>query len=105
MSSAYQHLAQLFVPVAVLTDDEQEDAVCAQTDPEVFFPEDGGSARAAKRVCRVCPLRAKHLGGNDRCLEVALANGERFGVWGGLSERERRKIRDARTVSETETAA
>lgn len=64
----------------------QERALCAQTDPEAFFPEKGGGTRQAKQVCRACPVRPE-------CLEYALANDERFGVWGGLSERERRKPR------------
>ncbi|WP_416380828.1 WhiB family transcriptional regulator [Georgenia sp. H159] len=64
----------------------QERALCAQTDPEAFFPEKGGSTREAKRVCTVCEVRAE-------CLEYALANDERFGIWGGLSERERRKLK------------
>ena len=62
--------------------------LCAQTDPEVFFPEKGGSVRAAKAVCAGCPVRAQ-------CLEHALAHDERFGVWGGLSERERRRLKTA----------
>ena len=62
------------------------DALCAETDPEAFFPEKGGSTRDAKRVCSGCTVRAE-------CLEFALANDERFGIWGGLSERERRRIR------------
>ena len=62
------------------------DALCAETDPEAFFPEKGGSTRDAKRVCSGCPVRAE-------CLEFALANDERFGIWGGLSERERRRLR------------
>ncbi len=66
----------------------QRDALCAQTDPEAFFPEKGGSTREAKAVCQSCTVRAQ-------CLEYALANDERFGIWGGLSERERRKIRRA----------
>jgi len=61
-------------------------ALCAETDPEAFFPEKGGSTRDAKRVCSGCTVRAE-------CLEFALANDERFGIWGGLSERERRRIR------------
>jgi WhiB family transcriptional regulator, redox-sensing transcriptional regulator len=65
------------------------DALCAETDPEAFFPEKGGSTREAKRVCTGCEVRAE-------CLEYALANDERFGIWGGLSERERRRIRLAR---------
>jgi WhiB family redox-sensing transcriptional regulator len=62
------------------------DALCAETDPEAFFPEKGGSTREAKRVCSGCSVRAE-------CLEFALANDERFGIWGGLSERERRRLR------------
>ncbi|SFF95610.1 WhiB family transcriptional regulator [Blastococcus tunisiensis] len=62
------------------------DALCAETDPEAFFPEKGGSTREAKRVCAGCPVRAE-------CLEFALAGDERFGIWGGLSERERRRVR------------
>jgi len=64
----------------------QERALCAQTDPEAFFPEKGGSTREAKRVCLACEVRAE-------CLEYALANDERFGIWGGLSERERRRVK------------
>ncbi|MEO6714868.1 MAG: WhiB family transcriptional regulator [Mycobacteriales bacterium] len=64
----------------------QESALCAQTDPEAFFPEKGGSTREAKRICVGCDVRAE-------CLEYALANDERFGIWGGLSERERRRIK------------
>ncbi|WP_456927269.1 MULTISPECIES: WhiB family transcriptional regulator [unclassified Geodermatophilus] len=65
------------------------DALCAETDPEAFFPEKGGSTREAKRVCAGCDVRTE-------CLEYALANDERFGIWGGLSERERRRVRLAR---------
>jgi WhiB family redox-sensing transcriptional regulator len=64
----------------------QERALCAQTDPEAFFPEKGGSTREAKRVCLGCGVRPE-------CLEYALAHDERFGIWGGLSERERRRLK------------
>lgn len=64
----------------------QTDALCAQTDPEAFFPEKGGSTRDAKRICTTCDVKAQ-------CLEYALQNDERFGIWGGLSERERRKLK------------
>ncbi|MEO8827684.1 WhiB family transcriptional regulator [Lapillicoccus sp.] len=64
----------------------QERSLCAQTDPEAFFPEKGGSTREAKKVCIGCEVRAE-------CLEYALAKDERFGIWGGLSERERRKLK------------
>jgi WhiB family redox-sensing transcriptional regulator len=61
-------------------------ALCAQTDPEAFFPEKGGSTREAKQICSGCEVRAE-------CLEFALHHDERFGIWGGLSERERRRLR------------
>ncbi len=64
----------------------QERALCAQTDPEAFFPEKGGSTREAKRVCLSCDVRVE-------CLEYALSQDERFGIWGGLSERERRRLK------------
>ncbi|OMQ14765.1 transcription factor WhiB [Modestobacter sp. VKM Ac-2676] len=64
----------------------QENALCAETDPEAFFPEKGGSTREAKKICTGCDVRAE-------CLEYALSNDERFGIWGGLSERERRRLR------------
>jgi WhiB family transcriptional regulator, redox-sensing transcriptional regulator len=64
----------------------QESALCAETDPEAFFPEKGGSTREAKKICTGCEVKAQ-------CLEYALANDERFGIWGGLSERERRRLR------------
>ena len=64
----------------------QEQALCAQTDPEAFFPEKGGSTREAKRVCLSCEVRPD-------CLEYALEQDERFGIWGGLSERERRRLK------------
>ncbi|MBL3698912.1 WhiB family transcriptional regulator [Leucobacter luti] len=74
----------------VREDDEalawQADALCAQTDPEAFFPEKGGSTREAKRICETCEVRSE-------CLDYALENDERFGIWGGLSERERRRLR------------
>jgi WhiB family redox-sensing transcriptional regulator len=74
-----------------VTDDDnalswQADSLCAQTDPEAFFPEKGGSTRDAKKICSSCEVRSQ-------CLEYALQNDERFGIWGGLSERERRKLR------------
>ena len=69
----------------------QTDALCAQTDPEAFFPEKGGSTRDAKRICTTCEVKAQ-------CLDYALLNDERFGIWGGLSERERRRLRKARSA-------
>jgi WhiB family redox-sensing transcriptional regulator len=84
-------VSEVLIPLAHGTDDGeelgwQERALCAQTDPEAFFPEKGGSTREAKKVCRACEVRAE-------CLEYALQHDERFGIWGGLSERERRKLK------------
>ncbi|WP_335932950.1 WhiB family transcriptional regulator [Streptomyces sp. PTD5-9] len=64
----------------------QETALCAQAGPEFFFPAPGSSTREAKQLCNACE-------GRVACLEYALANDERFGVWGGLSEKEREKLR------------
>jgi WhiB family redox-sensing transcriptional regulator len=77
-------LAELFESVE--EEEWQERALCAQTDPEAFFPDKGGSTREAKRICQGCEVRSE-------CLEFALAHDERFGIWGGLSERERRKLK------------
>lgn len=69
-----------------LEGDWRDDALCAQVDPELFFPDTGGSPVAAKRVCGRCHVRAE-------CLEYALATCQRWGVWGGMSEQERRKLK------------
>ena len=70
----------------------QDYANCLGVDPDLFFPERGASTREAKEVCRGCVVR-------EDCLEYALANGEKFGIWGGLSERERRRIRRQRALA------
>jgi len=69
----------------------QEEANCLGVDPDLFFPERGASTREAKAVCRGCEVRGD-------CLEYALAHGEKFGIWGGLSERERRRVRRQRAL-------
>jgi WhiB family redox-sensing transcriptional regulator len=69
----------------------QEQANCLGVDPDLFFPERGASTREAKSVCRSCEVQGD-------CLEYALAHGEKFGIWGGLSERERRRVRRARAL-------
>lgn len=67
-------------------------ANCLGVDPDLFFPERGASTKEAKQVCQGCVVR-------EDCLEYALANGEKFGIWGGLSERERRRIRRQRALA------
>ena len=87
MTEVIVPLAQVFVsPRTMRRAGLAGQALCAQTDPEAFFPEKGGSTREAKRVCRGCEVRAE-------CLEYALEHDERFGIWGGLSERERRRLK------------
>lgn len=70
-----------------------DQAACLSADPEVFFPEKGGSTDEAKRICARCALQRM-------CLTYALIHEERFGVWGGFSERERRSmsVRDGREI-------
>lgn len=62
-----------------------DSGLCAQTDPELFFPEKGASNAAGKRICRACPFTAE-------CLAWALETDQRHGIWGGLSETERRPL-------------
>jgi WhiB family redox-sensing transcriptional regulator len=82
--------------MAILGDDDlvawQDKARCAETDPEIFFAEKGASVRPAKRTCMACEVRAE-------CLQYAMEHDERFGVWGGLSERERRRLRRKREAA------
>ncbi len=67
-------------------------ANCKGANADLFFPERGASTRTAKAICRECPVRAE-------CLEFALRSGEKFGIWGGLSERERRRVRRERQIA------
>jgi WhiB family redox-sensing transcriptional regulator len=66
----------------------QDKALCAEVDPELFYPEKGGSTRDPKRICAMCEVR-------EPCLDYALTHEDvgRFGIWGGTSERERRVLR------------
>lgn len=73
-------------------------ALCAQTDPELFFPEKGGSTRQAKAVCSRCEVRTA-------CLDYALTTGQRDGVWGGLSTRQRQLLHRQRTDQQSPVAA
>ncbi|MTA73917.1 MAG: WhiB family transcriptional regulator [Actinobacteria bacterium] len=70
---------------------------CLGVDPDLFFPERGASTKDAKAVCQGCIVR-------EDCLEYALTNREKFGIWGGLSERERRRIRRERAQARARTA-
>jgi WhiB family transcriptional regulator, redox-sensing transcriptional regulator len=65
----------------------REFARCRGVDPEVFYPvsDDEEAADEAKEICALCPVR-------EPCLEFALSTREKNGVWGGLTERERRRV-------------
>ena len=76
----------------------QDYANCLGVDPDLFFPERGASTREAKEVCRGCVVQ-------DECLEFALSNGEKFGIWGGKSERERRRVRRQRALERTKAGS
>ncbi|HEX7100139.1 MAG TPA: WhiB family transcriptional regulator [Acidimicrobiia bacterium] len=70
----------------------QDYANCRGADADLFFPERGASTRKAKAICAECQVR-------QECLEYAIQIGEKFGIWGGMSERERRKIRRERQIA------
>lgn len=70
----------------------QERARCAETDPEIFFPNKGESTRDAKKICFACEVRAA-------CLAYALERPDLFGVWGGKSYKERVRIRHMTEVA------
>lgn len=86
-----QRLAKLFAA----TEEWQHEANCLGLDPDLFFPSRGGGrgedreSEVAKAVCRGCVVRTE-------CLDYALSVPERFGVWGGLSAKERSRIRGQR---------
>ena len=69
-------------------------ARCAEVDPELFFIEKGGSTAPAKSICQSCEVRAE-------CLEYALEHEfiSAYGVWGGMSERDRRRLKRQRAAN------
>lgn len=77
----------------------QERAACAEVDVNMFFPEKGQSVSDPKRICRGCEVR-------EQCLEYALTFGDSLhGVWGGMSDLERRKLRQQRAAGTAEAVA
>lgn len=63
----------------------RQHAACRGVDPEIFYPQTDEEADPAKEICGLCGVR-------EMCLEYALSHRERDGVWGGATERERRRI-------------
>ena len=76
----------------------QDGANCKGANADLFFPERGASTRAAKAICRECNVRVD-------CLEFAITTGEKFGIWGAMSERERRRVRKERQIAATRRAS
>ena len=75
------------IPESRYTSEEWKlEGVCRTVDPDLWYPENSSPAWEAKRLCRNCPVVTQ-------CLEYALDNKEMFGIWGGLSPRERQRIR------------
>jgi WhiB family redox-sensing transcriptional regulator len=68
-----------------MTANWRQRSACRGLDPEIFYPATDEEADEAKAICAICPVR-------QMCLEHALAAREREGVWGGLTERERRRV-------------
>lgn len=68
------------------------DGLCTQSDPDEWYPDKGGSTYQAKQICRRCPVR-------QQCLDYALTTQQGHGVWGGYSERERRRLRSGETIA------
>ena len=80
-----------------MTADWMARGACASVPPSTFFPSDGSGVEVARRICATCAVK-------EPCLEYALANRVDHGVWGGCSERERRRILKARRNSRGATA-
>lgn len=76
----------------------QDQANCKGANADLFFPERGASTRTAKAICRECQVRPE-------CLEFAITTGEKFGIWGGMSERERRRVRRERQIAAARRAS
>lgn len=63
----------------------QDDAVCRRVDPDTWFSKQQSDVRAAQKICWTCPVI-------NECLNYSLRNREPYGVWGGVDEKERRKL-------------
>jgi len=70
-----------------------DDAVCSQTDPEAFFPGEGGSNAVAKKICLACPVMLA-------CRTWAVKTGQEHGIWGAMSVRERRRWAEENGITE-----
>jgi WhiB family redox-sensing transcriptional regulator len=81
--------------------DWRDAAACREADPDLFFPDGDirsarGQVKTAKLICRGCPVSAT-------CLSWALADGQEAGIWGGLTEDERRRLHRRRPLHAPQT--
>lgn len=90
MTSAWRRRPPLTPIILVKREDWMHQAACADTDPDMWFPHRGEQIKPLIAICATCPVR-------QDCLEYAIEHGEHHGIWGGTSERERRRIRQARS--------
>lgn len=85
--TAHQRALLRWLPTLIADDEDwRKQALCAQADPERWFPDKGGNPQPAKDICRQCPVQVQ-------CLEYALSNIETFGIWGGLTAAESKSFR------------
>lgn len=70
----------------------QAQGACLGADPDLFFPERNGDVRPAKAICATCPVKRE-------CLDYALETRQMFGIWGGLSEKQRKALRPRRRTN------
>lgn len=101
MATAYHHPTRMADPGQSFTDQAWvSGALCSETNPDAFHPDQGESNTTAKRVCDKCDVQVQ-------CLEWALRTNQQNGVWGGLNERERRRLlkRNGGDVDRIMTAA
>ena len=73
-------------PLDIARPDWTLEAACRGLDPNIFYPERGASLEPAKKICASCPVRIE-------CAQYAIDNGDKYGIWGGLSEKRRRRVR------------
>jgi WhiB family transcriptional regulator, redox-sensing transcriptional regulator len=90
------HLSRLEIDGGTMDTDWMSRGKCKDLSPAIFFPSDGVGVQSAQRICAECPV-------SDACLQYALEERVDHGVWGGKSERERRRILRRRRVGRAVT--
>lgn len=86
-----------FISTRPAGEDWRDLAECQYADTSIFYPEENETADKAKSICAICPVQ-------QQCLETAMRNREREGVWGGLTANERRRLRRRRQAESKQVA-